>query len=95
MTIGPHGGAPQIAAKLCGPVVNPGSGVRFSGFDGSTAVFEAVALAVHLQDVDGMGQAVDMAQIQTDVISSHAETMARWIKNGNRRSDGEHYARLS
>ena len=53
-------------------------------------MFEAVALAVHLQDVDVMGQAVDMAQIQTDVISSHAETMARWIKNGNRRSDGEH-----
>ena len=48
-----------IATKLCGAVVKPGCGVSRSSFDGSTAVFEAVAFAVHFQDVDMMGQPVE------------------------------------
>jgi hypothetical protein len=43
------------ATKLCGALVKPCCGVCALGFARLAAVFEAVALAVHFQDVDVVG----------------------------------------
>ena len=40
-------------------MVKPGCGVCASGLARLSAVFEAVALAVHFQDVDVVGQSVE------------------------------------
>lgn len=49
---------PHRAMKLCGAVVKPGRGVFVLGFVRLAAVFEAVALTVHFQDVDMVGQSI-------------------------------------
>lgn len=51
--------SPYRATKLCGALGKPGSGICSLSFTRLTAVSEAVALTVHFQDVNMMGQAVE------------------------------------
>jgi len=54
----PHGGAPQVETKLCGTLVKPPRSVCCTGFSGFAVAFEAIALTVHFQIVDIVGQSI-------------------------------------